>query len=274
MSDAFFGNGDAAGTLATLRARPDGVLVSDETVLDFQLRLGDTVRLRLQSPDGQYIEVPFVFVGVSREFPTAPHDSFIVANADYVARQTGTGSVQTLLVRTDGSPPVVAERVRALLGPSSGATVQDIQSQQRVTLSSLTAVDLRGLTRLELAYALAMAVACSGLVLAIGIGERRRSYAIAVALGARARQLSWFVWTEAAFVSLVGIALGALTGWAIARVLVKILTGVFDPPPESLSVPWLYLAAVLAAVTAAVVVAGSGALRAVRRPQASVLRDL
>jgi hypothetical protein len=105
----------------------------------------------------------------------------------YVARRTGTGSAQTLLVRTDASPPVVAERIRTLLGPASGATVRDIQTQRRVTLSSLTAVDLHGLTRLELVYALAMAAACSGLVLAIGIGERRRSYAIASALGARTR---------------------------------------------------------------------------------------
>jgi putative ABC transport system permease protein len=275
MSNAFFGNGDAAATLATLRARTDGVLVSEETVHDFQLHEGDTVRLRLQSAtDGKYHEVPFVFVGVAREFPTAPHDSFIVANAGYVANQTRTGGVQTLLIRTDASPPVVADRIRELLGPASGATVQDIQTQQRVTLSSLTAVDLHGLTRLELVYALAMAAACSGLVLAIGISERRRSYAIATALGARTRQLSSFVWTEAAFVTVVGVVFGALTGWGIAQVLVKILTGVFDPPPGSLSVPWGYLTTVLAAIAGAVAIAGSSALRSVRRPQPQVLRDL
>jgi len=275
MSDAFFGNGDVAGTLATLATHPDGVLVSEETVHDFQLHEGDTVRLRLEfASDGRYHVVPFLFVGVAREFPTAPRDSFIVANAAYVARQTGTGSVQTLLVRTDAPPPVVAERIRRLLGPASGATVQDIETQRRVTLSSLTAIDLHGLTRLELAFALATAVACSGLVLAIGIGERRRSYAIASALGARTRQLSSFVWTEAAFVIVVGVALGALTGWGIAQVLVKILTGVFDPPPGSLSVPWGYLAAVLGAIAAAAAIAGSAAIRSVRRPQPEVLRDL
>ena len=275
MSDAFFGNGDASATLATLESHRDGVLVSEETVHDFQLHAGDMVRLRLQfASDGRYHLVPFVFVGVAREFPTAPRDSFIVANAAYVARQTGTGSVQTVLVRADAPPPVVAQRIRTLLGPASGATVQDIETQRRVTLSSLTAIDLHGLTRLELAFALAMAAACSGLVLAIGIGERRRSYAIASALGASTRQLSSFVWTEAAFVTVVGVVLGALTGWGVAQVLVKILTGVFDPPPGSLSVPWGYLAAVLAAIAVAVAIAGSSALRSVRRPQPQVLRDL
>ncbi|MGZ4129108.1 MAG: FtsX-like permease family protein, partial [Actinomycetota bacterium] len=275
MSNAFFGNGDAAATLATLAANPDGVLLSDETVHDFQLTIGDTVRLRLQlASDGAYHVIPFTFVGIAREFPTAPHDSFIVANAAYVARRTGTDSVQTLLVRTTGSPMAVADQVRTLLGPSSGATVQDIVTQQRVTLSSLTAVDLHGLTRLELTYALLMAAACSGLVLALGIAERRRSYAIASALGARSGQLAVFVWSEAVFVVGMGIALGVMIGWGIANVLVKILTGVFDPPPSGLTVPWAYLGIALGLTVAATIVGGSGALRAVRKPLPQVLRDL
>ena len=94
MSNAFFGNGDAVATLAMLAANADGVLLSDETVHDFQLTLGDTVRLRMQfASDGAYHVVPFTFVGIAREFPTAPHDSFIVANAAYVAKNTGTASV-------------------------------------------------------------------------------------------------------------------------------------------------------------------------------------
>lgn len=275
MSDAFFGNGSATATLAVLGNTPNGALLSDETVRDYQLTIGDTVRLRLQSAsDSQYHVIPFTFVGIAREFPTAPHDSFIVANASYVAAQTGTPSVQTLLVHTSGSPPVVAGEVRTLLGTSSGATVQDIVSQQRITLSSLTAVDLHGLTRLELSYALVLAAACSGLVLAVGVRERRRSYAIAAALGAKARQLAAFVWAEAAFVTIVGTVLGVLTGWGIALVLVKILTGVFDPPPEHLSVPWPYLMAALTCVAIATAAAGSATLAAIRRPQPEALRDL
>ena len=68
--------------MAQLAATPDGVLVSPETVSDFQLQPGDTIRLRLQSAaDQQYHVVPFHYVGIAREFPTAPSDSFLVANA-------------------------------------------------------------------------------------------------------------------------------------------------------------------------------------------------
>jgi len=275
MSNAFFAGGNAAQTLQTLGATPNGVLVSEETVHDFQLQPGDTVNLRLQfASDHAYHPVPFTYVGVAREFPTAPHDSFLVANADYVAHATGSSASQVLLVRTTVSPPAVTAAVQQLLGPASGATVKDIVTEQQITLSGLTAIDLAGLTKLELAFALLLAAGASGLVLALGLAERRRTFAIATALGAKRGQLGGFVWSEAAFVTVSGLALGALSGWLIAQVIVKILTGVFDPPPEHLSVPWSYLVALLVAVGAAIAVAGFGMLRATRRPAMALLRDL
>ena len=275
MSNAFFANGDAAQTLQTLGSTPNGVLVSEETVHDFQLQPGDTVNLRLQfASDHAYHQVPFTYVGVAREFPTAPHDSFLVTNSDYVARTTGSAAPQVLLIRTNVPPTAVTGEVQNLLGPASGATVSDIVTEQRITLSGLTAIDLAGLTKLELVFALLLAAGASGLVLAIGLGERRRTFAIASALGAKRRQLGGFVWSEAAFVAVGGLALGALGGWWIAQVIVKILTGVFDPPPEHLSVPWSYLAALLVAVSVAIAVAGAGMLRAIRRPAMAILRDL
>ena len=56
--------------------------------------------------------------------------------------------------------------------------------------------------------------------------------------------------------------------------LVKVLTGVFDPPPDVLAVPWGYLLAVGALVVGTVAAAGALALRALRRPPIEELRDL
>jgi putative ABC transport system permease protein len=56
--------------------------------------------------------------------------------------------------------------------------------------------------------------------------------------------------------------------------LVKVLTGVFDPPPDYLSVPWGYLGAVVGLTLAAVLLAGAATLRALRRPAIEELRDL
>jgi putative ABC transport system permease protein len=60
----------------------------------------------------------------------------------------------------------------------------------------------------------------------------------------------------------------------ISYMLVKVLTGVFDPPPDQLFVPWGYLAVVVGLMLAGVGVAGALTLRGLRRPTSEDLRDL
>jgi putative ABC transport system permease protein len=274
LQDSWFAGGSAAQLMRTLAQRPDAVLVSEETVKDFQLVPGDLLRLRLQ--DGvtkRFKTIPFHYAGVAKEFPTAPRDSFFVANAGYVARATGTAAVGTFLVQTDGTgPATVAQRVRHVVGAS--AKVTDIATQRVVVGSNLTAVELSGLTRVELAFALVLALDSAGLALALGFRERRRTFAIAAALGARARQLGAFVWAESAFVALGGLVLGALVAAGISAMLVKVLTGVFDPPPDSLAIPGAYLGVAVLVLLGGSAAASALTLRGLRRPPLEALRDL
>lgn len=158
-----------------LSARPEGLLVSAETAHDFVLHPGDQVRLRLTDAlTGQLRTVPFRFEGVVKEFPTAPKDSFLVANASYIARTTGSDAPGTLLVDTRGTGQrQAAAKAKRVLGPS--AHVTDLPSSQTVVGSSLTAVDLAGLARVELGFALVIGAAAGGLVLALGLAECRRT---------------------------------------------------------------------------------------------------
>jgi putative ABC transport system permease protein len=274
LQDAYFQGGTASQLLATLASRPDAILVSAETVRDFQLSPGDLLRLRLQDGrTGKLMTVPFHYAGIVKEFPTAPRDSFFVANAAYVTARAGTSAAAEYLVSTDGTaPPLVATRLRAALGPQ--AAVSDIVTSRQVIASTLTAVDLSGLTRVELAFALALAVSATALLLALGFAERRRTFALARVLGAQPRQLGGFVWTEVVIAGVIGAFFGAVTGWLLSQMLVKVLTGVFDPPPAHLSVPWAYLGIVAALAVAGLAVAGGTAIRAARRPPLTVLRDL
>lgn len=274
LQDAYFQGGTARQLLATLAARPDAVLVSAETVRDFQLLPGDQVTLRLQdSRTRQYVDVAFHYAGVVKEFPTAPRDSFLLANADYIARATGSSTVGAFLVDTGGTDvAAVADRLRAEVG--TAATVTDIESSRKVIGSSLTAVDLEGLTRVELGFALALAAAATGLTLWLGLNERRRTYTIATALGANRRQLGSFVWAEAGVVGLAGLATGAAGAWLLSYMLVKVLNGVFDPPPEHLAIPWAYLAGVLAIACLSTLIAAAAAIRTARTPHVERLRSL
>lgn len=273
LQDAYFTGGTAAGLMAELAAQPDGILVSAETVTDYQLQPGDLLKLRVQDGATRALkEIPFHYLGIAKEFPTAPKDSFLVANAAYVARATANPAVGAYLLDTGGSgTAAVAAAASAVVGTS--ATVTDISAARGSVGSSLTSVDLAGLTRLELVYAVVLAAAGAGLVLALGFTERRRTFAVVTALGGTRRHTASVVLSEAAVVAVAGTVVAALAGWGLSQLLVTVLTGVFDPPPASLAVPWTYLLVVAAttlAVAAAVTVV---AARASARTSIGVLRE-
>ncbi|MFF1641985.1 FtsX-like permease family protein [Streptomyces sp. NPDC058246] len=274
LQDAYFSGGSAATLMKRLANRPDGLLVSAETVKDFQLAPGDTVNLRVQDARTKALRtVPFHYVGVAKEFPTAPKDSFFVANASYVAKATGSDAIGAFLLDTGGThQKQVAARLRHRLG--TGATVTDLTQTRGTVGTSLTSVDLAGLTRIELAFAVLLAAGAGGLVLALGLAERRRTFAIATVLGARPRQLRGMVLTEALLLTAGGLAGGALIGWALSEMLVKVLTGVFDPPPAGLSVPGAYLTLTASAAAVAVLAAALNGVRRAARPAVEELRDL
>ena len=71
-----------------------------------------------------------------------------------------------------------------------------------------------------------------------------------------------------------GAVAGALAGWGLSLTLVKILTGVFDPPPESLAVPWGGLGGLAVVIALAALGAGAASLAASRRPLTELIRDL
>jgi putative ABC transport system permease protein len=274
LQDAYFVGGTARQLMDTLARQPDSILVSDETVKDFQLAPGDLLKLRLQdSRTKAFRSVSFHYAGIVKEFPTAPHDSFFVANADYVAKATGSNAVGAFLVDTGGTgQQTIAADLRHQLGAS--AKVTDLTQSRSAIGSSLTSVDLAGLTRFELVFAVLIAAGAGGLVLALGLAERRRAFAIATVLGAGRRQLRGLVLSEAITVTIGGLAGGALIAWALAQMLVKVLTGVFDPPPSVIAVPWPYLTATVVVAVAAILGGALMSARGSTRPPVEELRDL
>ncbi|MFD9585192.1 FtsX-like permease family protein [Streptomyces sp. NPDC059980] len=274
LQDAYFSGGSARSLMNRLAGQPDALLVSAETVTDFQLSPGDTVNLRIQDARTKALRtVPFHYAGIAKEFPTAPKDSFFVANASYVAQATGSDAVGAFLLDTGGThQKTVASDLRKRLG--TGATVTDLTQTRGTVGTSLTSVDLAGLTRIELVFAVLLVAGAGGLVLALGLAERRRTFAIATVLGATRRQLRGMVLTEALLVTGGGLVGGALIGWGLSAMLVKVLTGVFDPPPGALAIPGTYLALTALAAAAAVTAAALNGVRRATRPAVEELRDL
>ena len=161
--------------------------------------------------------------------PDRTQDSFLVANAGYVAEQTGSPAAEIVLLRASADPAALAARAQAPLDRCP-RQVRDLGATPHTINSSLTAVDLGGLPPLELAFAVLLIAAAAGLVLGLSLAERQRTFAHpGCAWGAHSTAGS-FVWSEGLLVFVGGSLVGILLGFGIAQMLVVLLTGVFDPP--------------------------------------------
>jgi putative ABC transport system permease protein len=265
LRDSYFLHASARQILQRLRSTPDGIVVSKETIVDFSLNNGDLLRLRvLDRSTGRFRVVPFHVAGIVQEFPSAPKDSFMVANLTYLESVTHAGGPNVVFAKVSGAPATVAHRI-ALATASAGTKVDNIASQSARTSSSITTVDLTGISHIEQAFAILLAAGAMALFVALGIAERRQEFATMAAIGAPLSRIAAFLWTEAALVLSVGLALAIVLGWLLSEMLVAILQHVFDPPPDTLAVPWVFLAWLAGAAILAALLATAVATRGIRR---------
>jgi putative ABC transport system permease protein len=274
VRDSYFLGGSAAQMLERLRTTRDGILVSKETITDYSLNLGDLLRLRvLDHATGRFHVAPFHVVGIVQEFPAAPRDSFMVTNLSYLQQVTHDPGPNIVFIRANGDPTTLAHRVVAATG-RYGTSVKDIRRQTVQTVSSITTVDLRGISRIEEAFLLALAAATMALYVAVALAERRQELATMSALGASLRRAAGFLWSEALLVLVFSLALAAFLGWLLAELLVAMLQHVFDPPPDHLAIPWLFLVGLGgAALAGGLLAAALAALQIRRLPLGAILRE-
>ncbi len=274
LRDSYFLGAGAKTMMSRLQEKPDGILVSKETITDYSLKEGDLLRLRvLDHRTGRFGIVPFHVVGTVQEFPSAPRDSFMVANLSYLQRADRAGGPNIVFAKTSEDPATVAGRV-ATATKGFGVSVKNIRQQAVQTVSSITTVDLTGISRLEQAFAIVLAAAAMALFVSLAVNERRHEFATMAALGASLRDIGAFVRSEALAVLLAAIFLAAGLGWALAEMLVAMLQHVFDPPPDHLAVPWGFLGLLGLGAVAGAVVAFALAARSLRRlPLGAVLRE-
>jgi len=274
LRDSYFLGGTAAQTMQRLRNHPDGIAVSKETITDYSLNLGDLLNLRvLDRRTGGFRTVHFHVVGVVQEFPSAPRDSFMVANLSYLQAQDHGPGPNVIFAKAGGDPAPTAARVAAATR-RYGTSVTNIAQQSVQTASSITTVDLSGVRDIEEVFAIVLAGAAMALFVALALAERRQEFATMAAVGAPLRRIGAFLWSEAALVLALAFVLAAGLGWLLSEMLVAMLQHVFDPPPDHLAVPWGYLGGLAGAAIGASLIAVTLAARALARLKlGEVLRE-
>ena len=261
------------GGLRALSADPSGVLISDELVGTLRLGPGDTLPVTVFPDDPRASrQLTLHVVGVYRAFgPTDPLSELVITT-----RALGTAPPPDFYlakVATGTDPQAVAARLTASAG-SDSVSVTTAAEYLRQEQRGLTAVNLAGLSRVELT--------CAALIAAIGVGvlgaflviERRREVAILRTIGADTRHILGAPVLEGSIAAFGSIVIGVPIGLGLAVLSVRVLDLFFALPPPLVVVPWddlVVLAGLVVGFSALALAAALLALR--RRGVAAVLRE-
>lgn len=248
--DSFFPNGSAARTLDALKADPGAVLVDSELAKDAGIQVGDRFKLLLKDAGGNEVPSNVRAVGLFSRFPGFPQHVDVVANLAFYQSATGLPNADFFLVRAaDRSPAGVARAAQAIRdGPGRTVPVRilTIETALNVDQSSLAALNLNGLGRLDLFYVTLMSTAGIGIFIFGLLLQRRKEYMTLRALGIRMRQLQSLLLGEAAVVAIFGVVVALGVSTAMAYMFVQILRPVFTLPPDRITFPVEQLASLAA----------------------------
>jgi putative ABC transport system permease protein len=268
LPDSFFMDGSAAGAMSALRGEPRALLIEWEMARDFNIQVGDPLKVQLTDAAGRDVSASFQVAGRFRQFPGFPQHVDLVINQSYYQAVTGRPAVDFFLVRTaDSGEAALTQTTNAILaGPGKAAPlrVESIMTAVNRDQSTLAALNLRGLGALDILYTLLLGAAGISIFVFGLLLQRRKEYVTLRALGMRMRELQGLIIGEAALVAICGLVAGVLVGTLMAYLFVQILRPLFTLPPDRLSFPPVQMTALAALVLAGMAVsalAASGILR-------------
>ncbi|HEY8655374.1 MAG TPA: FtsX-like permease family protein [Candidatus Limnocylindria bacterium] len=276
-ADSFFTPPGAGAAMAMLAADPTAILISDELAKTFNVLPGDRVALRVPRADGTLVALTFHAVGLFTNVPGFPQGVDLIAARSAVVAASGRSNASFyLLATTDPSAAAtadVAARLRALSAaePLSVQTTAEAYNQDQ---TSLAALDLRGLGKIELTFTALMSAAAAGIFVTATLVSRRKEYVTLRALGMAAADLRQLLAGEAALLAAVGLGIGALVGGGMATLFVQILAPLFVIPPAlpDLAGAGLLTIAVFVVLGSAAAVAG-GSIALGRLRPVEILRE-
>ena len=277
LSDSDFVGQSAHASFDALAAAPDGLLIEAGTAAEFDIASGDTVRVLLARGTRQQSLRPFRVVGMFERLPGFPGGVNVVVNLSTYQSATGLTDTDFFLLRAQRSDPATLARIEQALRVGPGSSDPVIVASTRTTLnkdqSSLTALDINGLVRLDSFFITVMSAVIIGVFVFGLLLYRRREYLTLRALGMPGGTLLGLVLGESVLVVCCGLLAGLPVGTGTGYLLVHIVRPLFILDPLRIlpigRITVLALLPALAALVSAIV--ATAALRRLR--PAEVLRE-
>jgi ABC-type lipoprotein release transport system permease subunit len=236
VSDAQFRSGDAAGALRVLQDDPTAILLSEEMSQFLKAKVGDTLHVLLVRATPEQVEVDLHVVGLFERLPGFPEGADAVMSLAMHTATVPTKAPDFFLAATSSPDDKGLQRAVTSLqqGPLAASDLR--LDTRRTTLardqSSLAALNIAGLVKLDSTFALAMAVVAIAIFVFGLLLQRRREYITLRAQGLEPHTIRLLIGAEAGTVALGGAAAGIVVGAAMGYYFVTVLRPLFVLTPS------------------------------------------
>lgn len=277
LNDDQFTTSTASLAIDSLVSQPNAVLLNVDKAEFLQAQVGDTLLVLLARGTAEQVETSLEVVGLFDRLPGFPDGVDALMNlAQHEAALPSTKPDFFLAQTTDGSDATLDRAVRGLLnGPAAGG---GLQVESRATAlakdqSSLAALNIRGLLKLDSAYALAMGTVAIAIFVFGLLLQRRREYVTLRAQGVQPRAIRALITAEAGTVAVAGCISGVAVGLVMGIYFINVLRPLFvlTPPYHAPVGATLAVVASVLVATAFTSVAASPLVNRLRATE--LLRD-
>ena len=277
FDDNHFSNGSADVSLNLITTQPNAILLSMEMADFLQAQVGDTIRVLLARGRAEQTEIEMEVVGLFERLPGFPDGADVLMN---IAKheETIASTIPAFFLVKASDPSDVALQTLATTFRNTFGLDGSLQIDTRNTAlakdqSSLAALNIGGLLKIDSAYALAMGTVTVAIFVFGLLLQRRREYVTLRAQGMQPRMIRTFIVAEAGTVAILGCIIGLPVGFTMAFYFINVLRPLFILNPIYV-IPTGSLSIIIGSIVIATTVTSIVASVLVNRLQATeLLRD-
>jgi putative ABC transport system permease protein len=233
LQNSHFPDGSAAATVQALADDPDAILLSTHMSGFLRAPVGTRLRVLLARGTPEQTEVELQIIGLFDRLPGFPDGADALMNLTRLMQEVPAAEPAFFLARTtDQTGATLALATAALeanLGPA--AHIDTRLTALAKDQSSLAALNIDGLLRLDSGFSLAMGAVTVAIFVFGLLLQRRREYVTLRALGLHPAAIRGLIGAEAGTATLAGCAIGAPVGLIMAVYFINVLRPLFVLDP-------------------------------------------
>ena len=258
-----FTSGSPDSAFQSLRDDPTAILLNEEMAAFLKAKVGDTLQVVLARATEAQVEVPLHITALFERLPGFPEGADAV-----MALSRHTAAVPTkhpdffLAVTAKGDNIALRTAEASLRRQAAGVQVDTRATALASDQSSLAALNIAGLVKLDSTFSLAMAVVTIAIFVFGLLLARRREYVTLRAQGLEPSVIRRLILLEASTVAAVGALIGVGVGVVMGAYFVQVLRPLFVLNP-AYTIPNGEVATVVGLVLLAAVLSAMAASRLV-----------